>query len=55
MINARGVLKDHLWIKEQCKEAPSAVQTVPKSATVVGFIMDSAAANRKAYQVLQTE
>jgi hypothetical protein len=55
MINARGVLKDHLWIKEQCKEAASAVQTISRSTTVVEFIMDSAAAKRKAYQVLQKE
>jgi hypothetical protein len=55
MINARGVLKDHLWIKEQCEEAVSAVQTISKDATVVGYAMDSAAATRRAYQVLQKE
>jgi hypothetical protein len=55
MINDRGALKDDLWIKEQFKEAASAVQSISRSTTVVGFIMDSAAANRKAYQVRQKE
>jgi hypothetical protein len=55
MIRAGGVSKDHLWIKERCKKAASAVKTISRSTTMVGFVMDSAAANRKAYQVLQKE
>jgi hypothetical protein len=50
MINARGVIKDHQWIKQQCKAVIAELTTVSAQISVIGFVMYSASANRKAFQ-----
>jgi hypothetical protein len=55
MINARGFVKDHLWIKQQCKTVIVDLRTVSENTSVIGFVMDSAAANRKAFHEMHKE
>jgi hypothetical protein len=50
MINARGAIKGHQWIKQHCKAVIGELTTVSSQTTVIGFVMDSALANRKAFQ-----
>jgi hAT family C-terminal dimerisation region len=52
MINARGAVKDAVWIAQQCKDVIHDLHHVSESTRVCGFIMDSASANRKAYEEL---
>jgi hypothetical protein len=55
MINARGAIKDYAWIVKQCKAVISELRTVAPDTHVIGFVMDSAAANRKAYKAMHEE
>jgi hypothetical protein len=55
MINASGFIKDHLWIKQQCKAVIAELKTVSENTSVIGFVMDSASANRKAYEEMHKE
>jgi predicted deacylase len=52
MINARGYFKDAGWIAQQCEDIISDLHRASESTLVCGFIMDSASANRKAYEEL---
>lgn len=53
MINARGCFKSGEWIAQQCREVMDDVCSVSPNTSVIGFVMDSAAANRKAYTLMQ--
>jgi hypothetical protein len=55
MINAMGAIKDHVWIMQQCKDLITDLHSVSPSTSVIGFVMDSAAANRKAYRAMNDE
>jgi hAT family C-terminal dimerisation region len=55
MINARGFVKDHLWIMQQCKDVIADLGTISEHTSVIGFVMDSASANRRAYQEMHKE
>lgn len=53
MTNARGFIKDHTWVVEQCKAAIADAREVSENTDVIRFVMDSASANRKAYKAMR--
>lgn len=54
VITARNVTKDATWIKDQCLAVAEDIQQ-KADATVSGYVMDSASANRSAMQKLEEE
>lgn len=57
LINARGIIKDGQWIASVCKDLISELTRLHESSNlqVIGFVMDSASPNLKAYKLLHQD